>query len=106
MKELQIKTKTLFSSELGVLERGSDRILAICKKLNADVYLSGKLGSDYLDLKNFEESRIEVRFQNFQHPEYEQYYKPFIPNMAGIDLIFNEGKNASKILQESKNFEE
>lgn len=105
MKELQIKTKTIFSSELGISEKGSDRILNICKKLGADVYLSGILGSDYLNLKNFEENRIKVQFQNFQHPVYEQYYKPFLPNMASIDLIFNEGKDAPKILQDAKNIE-
>jgi len=105
LKELQIKTKTLFSSELGISEKGSDRILAICKKLGADVYLSGTLGGNYLNLKNFEENDIQVQFQNFQHPVYEQYYKPFLPNMAAIDIIFNEGENASKILQEAKNFE-
>lgn len=103
MKELQIKTKTIFSSELGISDKGSDRILNICKKLGADVYLSGILGSDYLNLKNFEENNIKVQFQNFQHPVYEQYYKPFLPNMSSIDLIFNEGKNAPKILQDAKN---
>lgn len=103
MKELQIKTKTIFSSELGISDKGSNRILNICKKLGADVYLSGILGSDYLNLKNFEENNIKVQFQNFQHPVYEQYYKPFLPNMASIDLIFNEGKNAPKILQDAKN---
>jgi hypothetical protein len=103
MKELQIKTKTIFSSELGITEKGSDRILNICKTLGADVYLSGMKGSDYLNLKNFKENHIEVQFQNFQHPVYEQYYKPFLPNMASIDLVFNEGKNAPKILKEAKN---
>ena len=103
MKELQIKTETIFSSELGISEKGSDRILGICKKLGADVYLSGMLGGNYLNLKNFEESGIQVQFQNFQHPVYEQYYKPFLSNMASIDFIFNEGKNAPKILQEAKN---
>lgn len=104
MKELQIKTKTIFSSELGISKKGSDRILSICKQLGADEYFSGMLGNNYLNLKNFEESNIVVRFQNFQHPMYNQYYKPFIPNMATIDLIFNEGNNASKILQDAKNF--
>lgn len=103
MKELQIKTKTIFSSELEISDKGSDRILNICKKLEADVYLSGIKGSDYLNLKNFEQNSIEVQFQNFQHPVYDQYYKPFLPNMSSIDLIFNEGKNAPKILQNAKN---
>jgi hypothetical protein len=104
MKELSINTKTLLASELDISEKSSDRILQICKKLGADVYLSGELGRNYLDLDEFEKNLIQVQFQNFQHPVYEQCYKPFLPNMSAIDLIFNEGQKGSEILHDAKNF--
>ena len=56
------------------------------------------------DEDDFKKNGIKVEFQNFQHPEYNQYYKPFIPNMASVDLLFNEGKKSTQILEESKNF--
>jgi len=104
MEKLKINTKTLLSSELGLKEQGSDRILKICKELDADYYLSGISGSDYINKKKFEESNIKLEFQDFQHPEYNQLSTPFVPNLSIIDLLFNEGQNAEKILKEARNF--
>ena len=104
LKELQIKTKIIFSSELGITEKKSDLNLSICKALDAEIYLSGIQGTNYLHEDDFKKNGIKVEFQNFQHPEYNQYYKPFIPNMASVDLLFNEGKKSTQILEESKNF--
>ena len=36
--------------------------------------------------------------------KYNQIYGDFIPNLSVIDLLFNEGPNAAKILKETKNF--
>lgn len=104
MKVLKIDTKVILSSELNIKETKSDRILAICKKLDADIYLSGAMGVSYLNINDFSENNIKVEIQNFQHPIYKQIYEPFIPNMASIDLLFNEGENAAKILRKAKNF--
>lgn len=104
MNSFKITTKTVFSSELMITERGSERNLSICKKLGANIYLSGITGKDYLNVKEFKKNSIKLQFQNFQHPTYKQCYEPFIPNMAAIDLLFNEGKNAFNILKNAKNF--
>ena len=97
--KLKIKTKTLFSSELRISDKGSNRILEICKILNADRYISGISGKKYLLIDDFERQKIKLEFQNFQHPTYEQVFDPFYPNMAMIDLLFNEGDNALKIIK-------
>ena len=104
MDKLEIKTKVCFSSDLEIKEKSSDRILAICKALKADKYLSGALGKNYLKINNFEKNGIIVELQNFQHPVYPQCYEPFIPNMSTIDLLFNEGSKSSEILKQSSNF--
>jgi len=104
IKELKINTKIIFSSELEIKEKKSDLNLAICKALNADVYLSGIGGKNYLIEEDFKKNEIQVKFQNFHHPEYSQHYKPFLPNMAFIDLLLNEGKRSTGILYDSKNF--
>lgn len=103
MGELQIKTKTIFSSELDIKEKGTDRIIAICKTLGADVYLSGVglPNKKYLNVEDFPKNNIILRIQNFQHPIYNQCYQPFLPNMSAIDLLLNEGKNSRKILLDS-----
>lgn len=106
LDKFNIKTKIVFSSEFGISAHSSKKLLEICKHLDADEYLSGIAGKEYLVEDEFIENKIQVKYQNFQHPIYEQVYYPFYPNMAAIDLLYNEGKNAEKVLNESKNFEE
>ena len=103
MEILEIKTKTLLSSSLEITQKKSARILQICQSLNASEYISGIMGEDYLDVEDFKKNKIRLIFQNYQHPTYLQKYKSFLPNMSIIDLLFNEGNNASNILKESKN---
>jgi hypothetical protein len=101
---LDIKTKTIKSSELKIHNTGSQRLLNICKKLNAEIYLSGELGKNYLDNDLFKNEGIKVVYEKFEPPKYNQIYGDFIPNLSVIDLLFNEGPNAAKILKETKNF--
>ncbi|TXT55796.1 MAG: hypothetical protein BAJATHORv1_30179 [Candidatus Thorarchaeota archaeon] len=89
---LGITTKMVFSSNLDIIaEDGNQRILKICKKLEADKYLSGESGRDYLELSSFQESGISVEFLDFSHPVYEQQFGDFIPNLSIIDYLMNEG---------------
>lgn len=100
---LEIKTKTIRSSELKIKSKSSQRLLEICKKLGGTTYISGSGGKNYLDEKIFEEEGIKVLYEKFQHPTYYQMFNRFIPNMSIIDLLFNEGPNSRKILQNAKN---
>lgn len=101
--ELNIKTKTVKSSELNIHSTGSNRLLEICQKLNADIYLSGALGKNYLDKNIFSSAKISVMYENFLHPIYNQMNNNFIPNLSIIDLLFNEGEKSKQILLNSKN---
>jgi len=100
-KEFGIKTKTVFSSELNVTGSASERILEICKLLDAEKYITGTVwAKKFLNIQDFKDNNISVEFQEFIHPEYKQLDSNFIPNMASIDLLFNEGGiNSSKILK-------
>lgn len=43
---------------------GTDRLVDICKKLNATTYLAGRGGKKYMELDKFEAAGIKVEFQN------------------------------------------
>ena len=94
-----IDVKVVASSELNVQGQRGELLLDICKKLGAPVYLSGISGREYLDLKMFADAGIEVRFQEFHHPIYEQAYEPFIPCMSAIDLLFNYGPASLDVIR-------
>jgi len=101
-KEFNIKTKIYFSSELDI-SKSSDKVLDICKQLNADKYISGTVwAKENLAVEKFLKNKIQVEFQEFIHPTYIQCYDNFIPNISAIDLLFNSGKiESQKILENS-----
>ena len=49
-----------------------------------------------MDLPAFEKAGIEVRFQKFQCPRYDQVFGEFIPNLSSIDYFFHCGPAASR----------
>ncbi len=59
--ELNIETKLIkdFPTNL----RSTERLVDICKKNNASVYISGTSGANYLNLELFENNNIKVKFQ-------------------------------------------
>ena len=103
MNELEIKSKIIFSSDLKISQNGSDKVLGICKALDADYYVTGtSWAKSHLKIEDFKKSNITVKFQEFQHPIYTQIHGKFIPKMSVIDLLFNHGKKEAKeILQNS-----
>ena len=96
LSELNIKNNTIKSSDLKIDANGSEKLLKICQKLNADTYLSGELGKNYLNEKIFQESNIKIIYEKYEHPKYSQLYEPFLENMSIIDLLFNEGSESLK----------
>ncbi|MDQ1318332.1 MAG: hypothetical protein QG588_1992 [Candidatus Poribacteria bacterium] len=100
-KHLNIETTFVRASELDISGKSTELLLSICKVLNADVYLSGPSGREYLDEYRFQENNIEVKYDQFNHPIYEQQYQKFIPKLSIIDLLFNHGPESLGILSSS-----
>lgn len=101
MQWFEIETKIILSSELKLSPSKTGGLVNydISKKMNAQIYLSGPTGKEYLDLTPFNKGKIKVEFHEFNHPEYNQQHKPFISNMSSIDLLFNYGPKAKEVLK-------
>lgn len=100
-KELNIQTHILFDSDLPldhISTHPTQRIIDICNELNADVYLSGISGKDYLDVSLFEKNNITLEFQQYSPIIYKQLYGTFVPNLSIVDLLYNMGEKASKLI--------
>ena len=69
--------------------------------MGATSYLSGVSGHDYLDESIFAEAGIPIRYQAFHHTVYPQCYKPFLPMMSSLDLLFNTGPVALQMLADA-----
>lgn len=89
-QQLGIDTPIVLSSELNAASGRVDRLVDICQHLGADEYISPIGSFDYLrDSNEFRDAGIQLRFQNFRHPQYEQINGDFTPFMSVIDLLCN-----------------
>jgi hypothetical protein len=98
---LGITTKLTLASTLALPDsiRATERLVAICRTLGADAYLSGAGGREYLDVERFEQAGIRVAFQAFRCPTYPQRFGAFEPNLSVVDLLFNCGPASLAILR-------
>ncbi len=101
-KELGICCKVMNGSELKISKefKKSDLVHEICRLTGTTKYIAGKMSLGYLDETKFKRDGIQITYQNYTHPAYEQLYKPFIPYMSIIDLLFNHGEKSMKIILE------
>jgi hypothetical protein len=98
LNALGIKSKILFSSQIGAIGYKSELVLELCRKVGATAYLSGALGRQYLDEAAFEQANVPVFYQEYHHPTYRQAYPGFEPFMGAIDLLFNCGPESLDII--------
>ena len=98
LNELNIKTEFLRASDYSFKGKKSDIVLDMCKTLGAKKYIFGSQGKDYAKIEKFRENNIEVFFQNYNHPSYDQIHGNFKSNLSVIDLLFNCVKDALSII--------
>jgi len=101
--QLRVKTNIMFESDIKTSSTGTNRIIEICKKINADTYLSGIGGKNYLKQELFTKENISLEYKTFKHPVYDQINtssaEQFQPFMSIIDLIFMYGEKSREILE-------
>ncbi|MFA6216174.1 MAG: WbqC family protein [Candidatus Omnitrophota bacterium] len=101
-KALGIEKPVYFESALQTTQSKTERIIEICQKLKADVYLSGSGGRDYIEEDKFKAAGIELRYQEFIHPVYQQQFsasgEDFVSHLSIFDLLLNEGPKSREIM--------
>ena len=104
-KILDINTKLIKSSDLMTSGSSTDLLINIIEQLNGDVYLSGIGGKNYQDEKKFLQNHIELKYQNFIIPNYQQAHGNFISGLSIIDMLFNIGKENTKNIISNEDFD-
>lgn len=76
------------------------RLLALCRELEADTYVSGPSAAAYLDVEAFRRAGIEVIWMNYDgYPDYPQLWGGFDPHVSILDLLFNCGPDSRRFLK-------
>ena len=99
---LGVTTEIMTSSEIESRSNyyKSDRLLEICKALNASEYISGPRARSYLDVDLFCKNEINVSWMSYDnYPIYPQLWDGFDHYVSVLDLIFNCGKESTQFMK-------
>lgn len=89
---LNIETEIIPSSSVyeNTELNGQERVLDICKKERANVYVNLPGGKVLYDQAFFSRNNVELKFLESTMPQYVQYQHEFVPNLSILDvLMFN-----------------
>ena len=98
MNCLQIQTRLVLLSELGVKARATQLLIEICKTMGASAFLAQSQAQKYLDADLFRKNGIELNWFRYVPPTYPQLWGDFLANLSTLDLLFNCGPKARDIL--------
>ena len=68
-KKLNINTPIIYSSDLSIKTKSTQRLVDICNEVGATEYISGEGGKDYLDKSLFKDIKI-----TYSKPKLKNYY--------------------------------
>jgi hypothetical protein len=89
--KFNFKTKFVKSSELEITSKSEQRIIDICKKLDGEVYYSGRGAKAYQNEENFLSQGVELVYDDFEPIEYIQLNPGFQANVSILDYLMNHG---------------
>ena len=91
-------SKIIISSDIKIDHslRSQDKVLAICKKLNARSYINPIGGTDLYDTKEFENNNIWLKFLESNRIIYNQGNGDFIDSLSIIDMLMYNSKKKIK----------
>ena len=97
---MNITTKFIKSSELKLKTSSNQKLIDICKELNCDEYISGVNALGYIKDELFENNNINLKLIEYKNQlQYNSNNSKFIDKLSIIDLIFNQGINSYKFIQ-------
>jgi len=95
---LQMDTKIVLQSELGVTGKGTGLLVELCRALGATTFLTQASAEKYLEAELFGNAGIELRPFTYVAPVYPQLWGDFLANLSAFDLVLNCGPKAREMV--------
>lgn len=92
-------TQFYCSSEMEINTVREARVIDICKKMDADVYLSGNGARAYQTEQHFTDRGVQLVYTDYHPFEYPQAWGAFLPNLSVLDYIFHCGFDWERVRQ-------
>lgn len=93
---LGIDTPMIEASSFSVESASTQRLIDLVRCVGGTAYLSGHGGDNYQKAPPFAAAGIELLYNDFDHPRYEQLWEPFEPNLSVIDYLMCRGRSAGE----------
>ena len=79
--------------------RKTERLIRLLRQVEAEEYLSGPAGREYLDEAQFRQAGISLRYLEYpNYPEYPQHYGIRCHEVSILDLLFQVGPRAAEYI--------
>jgi hypothetical protein len=80
----------------------TDRLVALCRAVQADRYIAGRGGRQYMRVDAFRDAGIDVCWQAFDvtRTAYERAGEPAVPGLSVVDALFHAGPARTRALVE------
>lgn len=100
---LEIRTTFIYSSDIKKDNtlKAQNKIIDICKKLNAEKYINSIGGQGLYSKEVFKANNIELNFLKTEIIEYKQFINSFIPYLSIVDILMFNKKEDIKIMLDS-----
>lgn len=98
---LNIDTEIVISSSLAIDHslKGQDKVIAICKELQATDYINAIGGQELYDKDDFKKENIGLHFLSTNPIEYRQFKNEFVPWLSILDvMMFNSVDEIGEML--------
>jgi len=96
---LGIRTKISWSMDYALKEGKTERLVDLCRQAGATEYWSGPTAKGYMDEDQFGSAGIKLCYMDYSgYREYRQLHPPFDHAVSIVDLILNEGPEATQYL--------
>ncbi len=95
---LEINTNFVYSNNIkkDINLKAQDKIIDICKNLNARKYINTIGGQELYNKEIFKENGIELNFLKTELVEYKQFKNDFVPYLSIIDILMFNSKDEIK----------
>lgn len=97
-EQLSASCRFMLASEFPSEEKSDLRLIELVQRNKGTHYLSGRGGANYQDENNFTAQGITLAYTDYVPQPYPQLWPEYIPNLSMLDLLFNCGPDARKII--------
>jgi hypothetical protein len=92
---LGLQPQFVRASELNPVGSKTEMLVSLCRELGATRYYSSLGSKVYIDEALFDANGIELVYQTWSHPVYQQRSEPFVSHLAVVDVLMNIGSEAT-----------